>query len=79
MIGYITLVRDTGKRAWIRSDEVAAFSENETKVEGKMVPCVTVILRNNVAWHFPDITAEQMVKLIGSFGEQVNVLGAKDL
>lgn len=76
MIGYISLVKDNGKRAWIRADEIAAFSENETKVEGRgLVACTTILLRNNVAWHFPDLTGAALVSMMGSVtGAQVNVL-----
>ena len=75
MIGYISLVKDNGRRAWIRSDEIAAFSENETKVEGQMKPCLTVLLRNNVAWHFPEVTGDQMLAYMKSCtGAQVNVI-----
>jgi hypothetical protein len=75
MIGYLSLVKDNGKRAWIRSDEIAAFSENETKVDGAMVACTTVLLRNNVAWHFPGVTGEDLVTMMrGVGGQQVQVL-----
>lgn len=66
MIGYIRLLKDNGKRSWIRTDEIAAFAENETKVAGELVPCITVLLRNNVAWHFPGITGERLLELMRS-------------
>jgi hypothetical protein len=80
MIGYISLVKDNGKRAWIRADEIAAVSENEAKVDGQMVPCTTVLLRNNVAWHFPGITPAALVKLVAAVtGGQVNVFTESDI
>lgn len=66
MIGYISLLRDSGRRAWIRVDEIAAFGENETKVDGKHVPCLTVLLRNNVSWHFPGLTGERLREMMAS-------------
>lgn len=76
MIGYIRLKKDNGKTCWIRVDEIAAFSENETKVEGskELVPCITVLLRNNVAWHFPHVTGEELLGFMRSASTvQLNV------
>ena len=68
MIGYISLVNDSGDRAYMRVDEIAAFRENKTKIEkgGDLVPCVTVTMRNNVSWHFPNITPQELRQLMGS-------------
>lgn len=74
MIGFLEGVKDNGKRAWIRFDEIASFSENETKVDGILTPCVTVLLRNNVAWHFPNITGPDLVKAMRTVcGTQIQV------
>lgn len=75
MIGYISLEKDNGRRAWIRIDEIAAFTENEAKVDGAMVQCTTVLMRNNVAWHFPGVTGHQLLGLMKSAcGTQINVV-----
>lgn len=75
MIGYLNLARDSGKRAWIRVDEISAFAENETKVDGQLVPCITILLRNNVSWHFPSLTGARLVEMMRSAnGQQVNIL-----
>lgn len=75
MIAFIELVRDNGRKAWIRPDEIAAFSENETKGPSGTVPCMTIMLRNNVAWHFPGLTSERLKRIMGSAaGEQVNII-----
>lgn len=68
MIGFISLVKDNGKRAYMRVDEIAAFSQNETKLErgGELVPCITITMRNNVSWHFPHVTATELIKLMSS-------------
>ncbi len=52
MKGFVELTRDTGKKCWVRVDEIASVMENTTKVDGKEVACITVYMRNNVAWHF---------------------------
>lgn len=78
MIGYLSFVRDTGQRCWFRADEVAAFSENTTKLKeggAELVPCITVTLRNNVAWHIPHLTGEILMAMIkGVTGTQVGEL-----
>lgn len=78
MIGYLKLRKDTGHVACIRVDEIAAFSENETKVKtgsgSQAVPCVTVLLRNNVAWHFPHVTLNDLLLAMrGASQTQINV------
>lgn len=76
MIGFILLRKDTGHLASIRIDEISAYSENETKVKGSPnpVPCLTVLLRNNVAWHFPYITPADLIGAMrGTTGEQIQV------
>lgn len=80
MIGYISLVNNNGKTCWMQADEIAAFNENETKVGQDTVPCTSVLLRNNVSWHFPGVTGAQMVALMRSCsGSQVNVITVDDL
>jgi hypothetical protein len=61
LIGFLSFVRDNGQRCWIRTDEIAAVSENTTKVDGRgSVPCLTILLRNNVSWHIPDLTGDEL-------------------
>lgn len=75
MIGYLDLRKESGRRAWIRIDEIAAFTENETKEGAVMVPCITIFLRNNVAWHFPGLTGAKLISMLKSTcGDQINVL-----
>jgi hypothetical protein len=62
IVSFILLKRDNGKRAWMRTDEITAFHENETKSGA----CLTILMRNNVAWHFEGITGEQLIELLKS-------------
>lgn len=78
MIGFIQMRKDTGDLACIRADEIAAYSENTTKVKSGggsvSVPCLTVLLRNNVAWHFPYVTPGDLLAAMRSVtGAQVQV------
>lgn len=78
MIGFIQLRKDTGDLAQIRVDEISAVSENTTKVKAGagtvQVPCLTILLRNNVAWHFPYVTPADLVAAIRSvLGQPVQV------
>lgn len=75
MISYVRMVKENGRAAFIRHDEIAAFAENEVKVDGKMTPCVTVLLRNNVAWHFPNVDADTFIRAVAAgSGQQFNVI-----
>lgn len=66
--GFLKMRKDNGCWAWVRVDEIAAVTENETKVDAKMVPCTTILLRNNLAWHFPNITPEQVLRAAANCG-----------